>query len=297
MKVLITGAGGFIGSHLVDRCKADGHRVTGVDRKSLDRWSRGDAPADRELRLDVVYRERMSVVEPFDLCYHLAAESRIQPSFSDSMGFVRNNVVGTANVLDLCHRNGAAVVYAGSSTADDDVSKNVYATTKRAGEDLCRVWSRCFGLRTMVTRFYNVYGPRQVEEGGYATVIGIWEWQLREGSPLTVTGSGGQRRDFTHVDDIVEGLVAVAGLFGGKWTDDAPCGFYSLGSGRNHSLLAAARLFSPNGELRFVPRPPGEAEVTLADLTPVMRDTEWRPGCLLEDYAAGVVWKIKQRER
>lgn len=171
------------------------------------------------------------------------------------------------------------MVYAGSSTADDDTQSNVYAASKHAGEELCRTWHKSFGLRVAVARFYNVYGPRQIEDGRYATVVGIFERQTRQGLPLTVTGDGLQRRDFTHVDDIVSGLLAVAesGV-----PDGRP---YSLGSGTNHSIIEIAEMFG--GHVEFLPKRPGEAAVTLADLSAASH-LGWSPKKRIEDYIAEV---------
>ena len=282
MRVLITGAGGFIGSHLVDRCRKDGHTVIGIDRKHHKDWSRGEWGCNDELYIDIV--GLLPEVGPFDLCYHLAAESRIQPSFNDPLAYVSDNILGTANILELCRSVGAKMVYAGSSTADDDVAKNVYATTKYSGELLCKAWSRSFGLKINIARFYNVYGPRQVEDGKYATVIGIFERQLREGKKLTVTGDGTQKRDFTHVEDIVDGLVAVA--------SDASAGtggMYPLGTGTNNSIIDIARAFVADDRIQFIPRPSGESEHTLANVKSTKCYLGWEAKKSLWDYIEEVV--------
>jgi UDP-glucose 4-epimerase len=178
------------------------------------------------------------------------------------------------------------MVYAGSSTADDDVAKNVYATTKVQGEELCRAWSLCFGVKVDMARFYNVYGARQIEDGQYATVIGIFERQFRGGEKLTVTGDGSQRRDFTAVEDIVDGLVAIAD----RGRGDASV--YGLGTGRNYSILEVARMFVPDDRIRFIPRPPGESEVTLAGAARTDSMLGWLSNRWLEDYVARVVGAV-----
>ena len=140
-------------------------------------------------------------------------------------------------------------------------------------------------MSTAVARFYNVYGPRQVETGKYATVIGIWENQLREGSELTVTGDGSQRRDFTHVNDIVAGLVAI----GERGREDGHV--YSLGTGLNHSVaeLAKRMVGDDESQILFVPRPPGEAEATRAKIEATCDELGWLPMHSIEDYIDGII--------
>jgi len=282
VNVAVTGAGGFIGSHLVTLLRKDGHYVVGIDKKPESEWTKADIPVNLAICTDVNHVANW--YGSYDTIYHLAAEARIQPSFREPMLHVRTNVHGTAAVLEVARECGARVIYAGSSTADDDVAKNVYATTKRQGEMLCSAWSRAFGLSTAVARFYNVYGPRQVRTGKYATVIGIWEDQLERDQPLTVTGSGTQRRDFTHVYDIVSGLAAIAEK--GR-TDGYK---YSIGSGKNHSIIElAGRLVEQDyNKIMMIPRPPGESESTLADLTD-MRLLGWEPQYDVNDYIDSII--------
>lgn len=278
MKVLITGAGGFIGSHLVDACRLRGDYIVGLDIKHADQWIRGSYSSHLELYQNCASPFAASQVPQFDVCFHLAAESRIQPSFNNPMLYVTSNVLGTARMLDLCRLNSARMVYAGSSTADDAIEKNVYATTKHNGEDLCKAWRMSFGTSVSIARFYNVYGARQIEDGQYATVIGIFERQYRDGLPLTVTGDGSHRRDFTAVEDIVDGLLRIAD----KGRPDAEV--YPLGSGVAYSILEVARMFVDDSRIRFIPRPPGEAERTLSEYSRTNRDTGWVPTRWLDDY-------------
>jgi len=289
MRALVTGGGGFIGSHLVEKLHKEGHWVIGIDRKLLCDWSIGERVCDECFPIDILDQGKIFDLDlRFDVCFHLAADARIQPSFQNPVGYVQDNVLGTARMLELSRKAGAySFVYAGSSTADDDVSKNVYATTKIAGEQLCRAWHRCFGLQTSVARFYNVYGERQVEEGQYATVIGIWEKQFREGKPLTVTGTGTQRRDFTAVEDIVDGLYSIA------ITDHSlKCPTFNLGTGTNDCLLGLAQLFG--SPIEFLPRPPGEAEQTLADIEYSRMVLDWKPRRSIHEYIVNLVNKKNQ---
>ncbi len=279
MTILITGAGGFIGSHLIGRCQADGHDVIGVDSKPLDEWTRGKAHANEEIQFDVT-RSFWSGLKPFDQCYHLAAGSRIGPSFDDPCGFVATNVAGTARALEACIQNKAKMVYVASSTADGDVYASMYAMTKHQGEQLCKAYHRLFGLRVAIARLYNVYGPREIDEGSYATVTGIFLRQWGLGEVLTVVGDGRQRRDFIHVEDVVDGLVAV--MQRGKMISE--CGDYSLGTGSNISMSELAYMFSDGATSRSIPVRRGDVRDTKADVDRTQRVLGWRALRRMEDY-------------
>ena len=275
LKVLITGAGGFIGSHLVNKCIEDGHYVIGLDKKPLDKWIVGRRKCDYRIPSTTVEEMEKFYIE-FDLCFHLAAESRIQPSFRKPLEYVRSNVLGTSVVLEMATRQKARVVYAGSSTADDDPEKNVYAMSKWQGEELCKTWRKCFNADVGIARFYNVYGNRHITTGAYATVIGIWERQWVNCEPLTVTGLGTQKRDFTAVEDIVDGLAAIG--------ERGSNGEFSLGTGENHALVDIAKMFVDYDEIEFIPRPPGESEVTLANISLNKEVLGWEAKRKLVDY-------------
>jgi len=275
MRTLITGAGGFIGSHLVDKCVRLGHYVIGLDKKSLDEWIKGKR-FPHFCMPNVRVENLESYPVDFDLVFHLAAESRIQPSFKKPLKTVCSNVLGTAAVLTLAKCNGASVVYAGSSTADDIPEKNVYAMSKWQGEELCRTWRQCFGTKIGIARFYNVYGERHVSIGEYATVVGIFERQYVTNQELTVTGDGSQRRDFTHVNDIVDGLIAIA--------ENGGNGEYRLGTGRNYSILEVAKMFVNEDRIVFLPKRRGESEETCAQLENTAKRLKWEAKVSLEDY-------------
>lgn len=265
--ILVTGAAGFIGSHMVAKCKADGDVVTGIDWKPLNQWA---VKPHIYMVEDVVN----AGLPKFDVCYHLAAKARIQNSFDDPESYFHSNITGTFSVLESARKNGGKVVYAGSSTAYDDVSKNFYSTTKHCGEMLCETFVKSFDIDMSIARLFNVYGPRQVESGKYATVLGIWLRQLRNNKPLTVIGDGKQRRDFTYVDDIVRGLQALA--------EYGRPEIYNLGCGWNYSLIDIAELLSDN--IEYITKRPGEAQSTLADFSKTTEHTGWEPRHYLSNY-------------
>ena len=152
---------------------------------------------------------------------------------------------------------------------------NPYAFAKYTGEQICEMFNKVYGLKCAVARFFNVYGDRQPITGAYATVVGIFEGQHASGVSLTVTGDGEQRRDFTHVSDIVSGLIAMEGEVG-------TCELYQLGTGTNYSINELAGFFG--GNIEYVPARPGEARTTLADNTKAKESLSWSPKILLQDY-------------
>ena len=172
----------------------------------------------------------------------------------------------------------------GSSSAFGGPKLNPYAFAKYIGEELCDLYSKVYNLSTVTARFFNVYGERQPVTGPYATVIGIFENQVRENTPLTVTGDGTQRRDFTHVDDIVSGLVSLSKK---EWKGE----MFQLGTGVNYSINEVAGYFSDN--VIYIPKRPGEARVTLADIEPIKNAVGWSPAINLKEY----ILKLKINEQ
>jgi len=157
------------------------------------------------------------------------------------------------------------------------------------GEECCRLYNRVYSVPVAICRFFNVYGPRQPTEGDNATVIGIFEGQKRKGLPLTITGTGQQRRDFTHVDDVVSGLIVAAQE---KWN----CDVLDLGRGRNYSIKEVADMFEPD-EVEYLPPRDGEAQQTLADVSMTERCLGWQPCLDLEDYIQSLLKEITDEQQ
>ena len=274
----MTGGLGFVGSHLVDylveKTSAD---VVVIDNLSSESSSRDYMREDVTYWVDDIanlntYRYSN---EKFDVIYHLAALARIQPSFKDPLKYLNIDMMGTAHVCELARSCNAKLIYAGSSSAFGGPMLNPYAFAKYTGEQCCEMYSKVYDVSTVSARFFNVYGDRQPTSGPYATVVGIFEKQTIEGGVLTVTGTGEQRRDFTHIDDIVTGLVALS--------HKTYCGdVYQLGTGTNYSINDLAALFG--GAVEYIPARPGEAWETLADISKTVKDTGWLPSVLLDNY-------------
>ena len=235
MKILITGALGFVGKNLAKRLVADGHDVIGLDNYEIGK------PADevdgvKYLPWDIEQIEYLKGGS-IDLCFHLAALSRIQPSFEQPSETFRVNARGTEAVCEWARHNNVKVVYSGSSSQWHDPFLSPYALYKKLGEDVCKLYRMIYGLNVEIARFYNVYGPGEITEGKWAAVIGKWRGQVEQNHPITIVGDGEQRRDFTHIDDIVDGLIKIA--FGTDTHEDA----WELGTGFNYSLNEVAELF------------------------------------------------------
>lgn len=278
--VLVTGGAGFIGSHLCERLVHDGYRVL-----SLDNYSTGS----EENHVDgVEYRkgsteeiERL-IEENIDLLFHLGEYPRVEQSFDDVETVMRSNVIGTKAVFEFCRKRRPKIVYAGSSTkfADAGLGKDQspYAWTKASNTDLLKNYGQWFDLSYAITYFYNVYGPRERGDAQSGTLIGIFKEQHDAGQPLTVRKPGTQRRNFTHVLDIVEGLV----LVGEHGAGDE----YGLGHPDAYSVLEVAEMFG--GEIDMLPERPGNRMQSSADVNRATLELNWKPEHSLSDYIASI---------
>ena len=279
MRVLVTGGAGFVGTNLIKRLVKDGHFVVSFDNYSTgcrDNHIKGANYGDVDIT-----ESFSNWVEKVDVIFHLAALPRIGPSFKNPPESIDVNVKGTANVLEYARRNEIPVVYAGSSSFWAGVYKNPYAFSKWQGEELCKMYEQIYGLPITICRFYNVYGDYMPTEGEYRTVLPIFLEQYDKGFPLTITGDGTQRRDFTHVDDIVDAMIRVVQL--NKWGS-----VYELGRGKNHSIKEVVLMISKfsRGDVgwNFIPKIKGEVQETLCRSELARKKLKWKPKINLEDW-------------
>ena len=279
LKVLVTGGAGFIGSNLVDELVRLKYNVDVLDDFSTGIQSNKNDSANYIIRS---INDDLKDIGDYEVIFHLAAMARIQPSFDDPLNTIDLNVRGTANICDLAIRNKSKLVYAGSSSIYGGKYLNPYAFSKWQGEEICKMYSGVYGLSTAVARFFNVYGPRHLSEGPYATVIGIFERQIINDNSLTITGDGNQRRDFTHVNDIVDGLILMSK---DNWFGE----IFNLGTGVNHSINEIAKIF--NHRQKFISKRPGEAKSTLADISFSRDRIGYEPKEVIEDYIRN--WRKK----
>ena len=283
-RVLVTGGLGFIGSHLVDSLKKGNNDVVVMDNLCSESSSKAYMRDDVTYWVDDVrnINSYKYMNEKFDIVYHLAALARIQPSFKDPLTYLSIDIMGTSNVLEFARRSNAKVIYAGSSSAYAGPMLNPYAFAKFTGEQTCELYNKVYGMSTVIARFFNVYGDRQPTTGAYATVVGVFENQESSGKALTVTGNGEQRRDFTHVSDIVSGFEL---LGQGTWNAEV----FQLGTGENYSINDLAKMFS--NDIVYIPKRPGEAWITLADSSEMREATGWKPKVSLESYVKDTINK------
>ena len=272
MKVLVTGGAGFIGTHLAKRLVREHYKVD-----VLDDFSR----AKQENKIDEVnyiirdIRNDLDDLKGYDVIFHLAALARIQPSFDEPLDTIDINTKGTANICDLAKRIKAKVIYAGSSSFYAGPYLNPYAFSKWQGEEICKMYSEVYGISTANARFFNVYGEGQPSTGQYATIIGIFEEQYKAGKSLTITGDGNQRRDFTHVDDIVSGLILMSK---DCWQGQV----FNLGTAKNFSINELAAMY--DFPTKYIPKRPGEAKETLADISYAIEKLGYTPSVQLKEY-------------
>lgn len=276
MKALVTGGAGFVGTNLIKRLLKDGHEVV-----SLDNYITGLTENEQDgcIYHSVDIRDAVDFdffMEKPDVIFHLAALPRIQPSLKYPAITFEANVLGTMNILEWARKNNTPVVYAGSSSVHGGHYKNPYTFTKWQGEELCKLYSKIYDLPTSICRFYNVYGPHHLTEGEYCTVIGIFEKQYQNNEPLTITSDGEQRRDFTHVDDIVDGLMRCSEHFTFKGEE------FEFGYGENFSINVIADSFDSSKE--YIDERPGEVRETLCTDKKAHKLLGWKPKHNILDY-------------
>ena len=275
-KILVTGGAGFIGSHLCETlCSKKGYEVY-----SLDNYSTG---VKKNHVIGVTYikgdTRHISTLIDFkvDVIYHLGEYSRVEQSFDDLEQVWDSNKDGTFAVLNFSIKNEAKLIYAGSSTKFGDGGlgrdQSPYGWTKASNTELVKNFGNWFGLSYAIVYFYNGYGRREISLGRYATLIALFTQQMRQNGNLTVVNPGTQKRNFTHVSDIVSGLV----LVGEKGLGDE----FGIGSPTAYTILEVAKMFG--GKVKMIPERQGNrlnAEV----LTEKTEALGWTPKQSLPNY-------------
>lgn len=282
-RILVTGGAGFIGTNLIKELKNQD-----CDVMSIDNYSTGSK--DNHIKgvkyIDLDIEDISKISESnFDYCFHLAAQSRVQPSFENPQESLRVNASGTMKVLEWVRYNNIKLVYAGSSSKHHNPSDSPYATTKYLGEELCKLYKKSYNVDVEIARFYNVYGPGENIDEKFGNVIGIWSSKILKGESLPIIGDGSQKRDFIHVIDIVDGLIKIA--FSNLKHDDA----WELGSGVNYSINQLFSFFNERFSVNSynLPDQPGNYKETLRDNDDMLKLLNWIPEDRLKEH----IFKLK----
>jgi UDP-glucose 4-epimerase len=284
MKYLVTGGAGFIGSNLVDKLINLGHDVVCIDNESAEcheqfYWNN----KAQNYKYDICDYDLIApLFKDIDCVFHVASDARIQPAILNPKKSIQSNAVGTANILELCRINKVKrLVYSSTSSAygkkavlpNQEIQPSdpltPYSAAKVFGENLARVYHSLYGLETISLRYFNVYGDRQPLKGQYAPVIGLFLKQHEEGKPLTVVGDGSQRRDFTHISDVIQANILASEIKDGFGE------VYNIGYGSNYSILEIANMIS--NDVKFIPPRVGEVQETLASNAKFKELTGWTP--------------------
>ena len=292
MKSLVTGGAGFIGSHLVDRLIEIGHEVIVIDNLSANNDEFYFNDKAKYYELDVCdYNATHHLYDGVDYVFHLAAESRLQQAIENPMQAVMKNSFGTCVVLQ-CSRNAGVkkVIYSSTSSAygNNEVPNvetqrndplNPYSASKVSGEELCKMYTDLYGLKTIIFRYFNVFGERSPRKGPYALVLGIFFRQKENNESLTIVGDGKQQRDFVHVSDVVKANIMAAE----KNIDDEYYGnVYNVGTAKKTSVMEVAAEIC-NDHIFINPRS-GEMKVTFANIDKIKKVFGWEPSINILDW-------------
>ena len=274
-KILVTGGAGFVGSHLCERLAKDPNNEV----YSLDNYFTG---SEKNHVSGVTYiRGNTSEIDSLiaftpDMVYHLGEYSRVEQSFDDIDKVLEYNKNGTFAVLEFVRKTGCKILYAGSSTKFGDNGENAdaspYAWSKSSNTHLVKNYAKWFEIPYAITYFYNVYGPREIQTGKYATLIALFKEKMKNNEPLIVVSPGTQKRNFTHIEDTINALV----LIGENGYGDE----FGIGSDEAYSILEVAQMFG--GEIKMLPERKGNRMV--ADVvSEKTRALGWEPKKKLRD--------------
>jgi UDP-glucose 4-epimerase len=294
-KAIVTGGNGFIGSHivdaLVDNDAFDEIRI--IDNNSAESHDKFYFNKSKKVMNFMFDIGEFHLIKPIfkdiDYVFHLAAESRIQIATQNPTLATKTNTTGTCNVLQAAKEAGCdRVIYSSTSSAygkNNDISLketmpndclNPYSVTKVAGEELCKMYTKLFGLKTIILRYFNVYGDRQPLKGQYAPVIGLFLKQKQQNQPMTIVGDGLQTRDFTNVEDVIEANLLAMNVEKGFGE------IYNIGTGKSYSMLDLVRMIG--GESKHIPKRIGESKHTRANNSKAKKVLGWSPKIKLKDY-------------
>ena len=290
-KSVITGGAGFIGSNLTDHLVKIGHKVIVLDNFISGKKSNLSHHKKKDVKIIRIDISKVNNLDKYfkgaDYVFHLAALAQIIPSIKNPKKYFKNNVIGTIKVVEAAKRvKIKKFIYAASSScygnpkkfptseSDKIELRNPYAVTKFIGEEIIMKYASMFKMPNISFRFFNVYGPRLDISGQYSAVMGNFLNQKKNNKPLTIVGDGKQTRDFIHVDDLANAFIKII---------KSKCAnkIYNLGSGKRTSINTIANMF--NGKKKFIPIRPGEPKSSLANISKLKKDINWKPIVSLEE--------------
>lgn len=275
-RILVTGGAGFVGSHLCERLAQDKNN----DVYSLDNYFTG-SEANHVENVTYIIGSTKDIASLItfnpDMVYHLGEYSRVEQSFDDIEKVWEYNKDGIFAVLEFVRKAGCKILYAGSSTKFGDGglgrSASPYAWTKATNTELVMNYGTWFNVPYAITYFYNVYGPREIQTGKYATLIALFKEKMKNKETLTIVSPGTQKRNFTHIDDIIDGLV----LVGEEGYGDE----FGIGSGEAFSILEVAQMYG--GKIEMLPERKGN-RMTADVVSAKTEALGWSPKRKLADY-------------
>ena len=290
LKSVITGGAGFIGSNLTDHLVKIGHKVIVLDNFISGKKSNLSHHKKKDVKIIRIDISKVNNLDKYfkgaDYVFHLAALAQIIPSIKNPKKYFKNNVIGTIKVVEAAKRAKVKkFIYAQplqvvmepkkfpTSESDKIELRNPYAVTKFIGEEIIMKYASMFKMPNISFRFFNVYGPRLDISGTNSAVMGNFLNQ-KNNKPLTIVGDGKQTRDFIHVDDLANAFIKII---------KSKCAnkIYNLGSGKRTSINTIANMF--NGKKKFIPIRPGEPKSSLANISKLKKDINWKPIVSLEE--------------
>jgi UDP-glucuronate 4-epimerase len=312
MKVLITGAAGFIGSHLCERLLDDGWKIVGVDNfddfydPQIKRRNIADCLKNKNFHLvEADIRDRAAMDDTagkdIDIIVHLAARAGVRPSIAQPLLYADVNVNGTMALLEAAKKHKVGKFIFGSSSSvygnnekvpfseDDNVDFPIspYAATKKAGELICHTYHHLYGISVTCLRYFTVYGPRQRPD----LAIHKFARLMEQGKPISIYGDGTMSRDFTYIDDIIDGTVEAMEKCAGF-------NIYNLGESRpitvNDLVAAIEKALGKKAIKEYVPPQPGDVERTYADVTKAINELGYNPSTDITDGLARFVSWLRE---
>ena len=293
MNVLITGGAGFIGSHLAEYLVLNYKikKVVVIDNikdgsiKNLKNVvnSKKFYFYKRDIRN---FDKIQKLFKNIDVVYHLAALSDVVPSIEEPIDYLQSNIMGTVNVLESMRKHKVKkIIYAASSScygipkktptkeADNINPMYPYALSKNLGEQIIQHWAKTYKIFYVSLRLFNVYGTRSRTNSAYGAALGVFIKQKLSNYPFTIIGSGKQKRDFIHVSDVVKAFFAAS-------RKNVKNKIINIGSGKPRSVLEMVKILS--GKMTFIPKRPGEPDITHANITKAKKILKWKPKISLE---------------